>query len=224
MTLVALIVIPMTFGNCGQRDRPPLPEFTSNNSRITSARQRSRGRNVRRSHRDESLQRRRRKASKSLTTSNNTLYDVAWKSQFLSGLMMPIMMFIGNLGYVAVVVLGGYLTVARPSPSAIFKPLFNTSARSHSRSPNWQTSPTSCSRRPRRRSASLNSSRKRKNSRNRRPVILETVTGHVEFKDVHFGYSPDKIIINDFSAEAKPGRKSPSSDRPARARLPWSSC
>jgi ATP-binding cassette subfamily B multidrug efflux pump len=44
-------------------------------------------------------------------TYNNTLYGVAWKSQFLSGLMMPIMTFIGNLGYVAVVVVGGYLTV-----------------------------------------------------------------------------------------------------------------
>ena len=38
---------------------------------------------------------------------NNTLYDSAWKSQFLSGLMMPIMIFIGNLGYVAVAILGG---------------------------------------------------------------------------------------------------------------------
>jgi ATP-binding cassette subfamily B multidrug efflux pump len=42
---------------------------------------------------------------------NNVLYDVAWKSQFLSGLMMPIMMFIGNLGYVAVAILGGYLAI-----------------------------------------------------------------------------------------------------------------
>jgi ATP-binding cassette subfamily B multidrug efflux pump len=48
-----------------------------------------------------------------LDTSNNMLYEAAWKSQFLSGLMMPIMTFIGNLGYVAVAILGGYLSHQR---------------------------------------------------------------------------------------------------------------
>ena len=58
---------------------------------------------------------------------NTTLYGVAWKSQFLSGLMMPIMSFISNISYVAVVVVAATWRFARLSPSGISRPLFNMS-------------------------------------------------------------------------------------------------
>ena len=51
------------------------------------------------------------KSIEKFDTFNNTLYSSAWKSQFLSGMMMPIMSFIGNLGYVAIAILGGYLAI-----------------------------------------------------------------------------------------------------------------
>ena len=50
---------------------------------------------------------------KKFTELNNTLYNSAWKSQFLSGMMMPIMTFVGNLGYVLVTILGGWLTIKK---------------------------------------------------------------------------------------------------------------
>ena len=56
------------------------------------------------------------------------------------------------------------------------------------------------------------------------PAKLDGVTGNVTFKDVSFGYLPEKTVINDFSANVKSGQKWPSSGRPARVRPPWSSC
>ena len=97
---------------------------------------------------------------------------------------------------------------ATPSPSATSRRSSSTCARSPSRSPSSPRSPTSCSR-PRRRPSGSSSSwtKPRKCPRPASPVRLETVGGAVEFQHVHFGYSPDKIIINDFSRRVEPGQK-----------------
>jgi len=76
-------------------------------------------------------------------TINDTLFDSAWKSEFLTGLLFPIMNFVGNLGYVAICVLGGYLVVKGTIPMEISRLLSNICARSPNpsrRSPRYPTS------------------------------------------------------------------------------------
>ncbi len=75
---------------------------------------------------------------------NDKLYESAWKSQFLSGLMQPIMNFVGNLGYVAVAIVGSIFAAAAPSPSAIFRRSSSTSRTSPSPSSSWRRCPTCC--------------------------------------------------------------------------------
>ncbi len=140
--------------------------------------------------------------------SNNHLYDAAWKSQFLSGLMMPIMTFIGNLGYVAVAILGGYLAIQGTITVGDIQ-AFIQYVRSFTQ-PIMQLANISNVLQQTAAAAErvfefLEESEEVEESAE--PLKLENVAGHVEFKDVHFGYSPDKIIINDFSAEAEPGHK-----------------
>lgn len=140
--------------------------------------------------------------------SNNKLYDSAWKSQFLSGLMMPIMMFIGNLGYVAVAILGGYLAI-RGTITVGDIQAFIQYVRSFTQ-PITQLANISNVLQQTAAAAErvfefLEEDEEVAEAES--PVKLEDVKGHVEFKDVHFGYSPDKIVINDFSAEAEPGHK-----------------
>jgi len=139
---------------------------------------------------------------------NSTLYSSVWKAQFLSGLMMPIMMFIGNLGYVAVAVLGGWLAIRNLITVGDIQ-AFIQYVRSFTR--------------PIRQLASISNILQQTAAAAERvfefleeeeevseaidPVELEKVDGQVEFKNVRFGYDPSKIIINGFSAVAKPGQK-----------------
>ena len=94
---------------------------------------------------------------------NKTLFSSAWISQFLSGLMMPIMNFVGNLGYVGVAVLGGIWLTATSSPSVIYRPSSNTCATLPSPSPRSPIFPTCCSRRRPRLSACSSSWRRLRN-------------------------------------------------------------
>jgi ATP-binding cassette subfamily B protein len=139
---------------------------------------------------------------------NNTLYGSAWKSQFLSGLMMPVMMFIGNLGYVAVCIIGGWLAV-KGSITVGDIQAFIQYVRSFTQ-PITQIANISNVMQQMAASAErvfefLDEEEEVADTKD--PVHLKQVNGSVEFKDVHFGYNPDKIIINDFCAEVKPGQK-----------------
>src|SRR3972149_5968505 len=139
---------------------------------------------------------------------NGTLYDSAWKSQFLSGLMMPVMMFIGNLGYVGVAILGGYLAVRGVIPVGDIQ-AFIQYVRSFTQ-PIAQIANVSNVLQQTAAAAErvfefLEEEEEALETES--PVQLTKVAGLVEFKDVHFGYNPEKIIINDFSAEIKPGQK-----------------
>ncbi len=139
---------------------------------------------------------------------NNTLYDSAWKSQFLSGMMMPIMGFIGNLGYVAVTILGGYLAVRNAITVGDIQ-AFIQYVRSFNQ-PLVQLANTSNVLQQTAAAAErvfqfLNEAEEAPDTST--PVQVEDVEGHVEFEHVHFGYTPDKIIIKDFSARIEPGQK-----------------
>ena len=139
---------------------------------------------------------------------NDTLYSSAWKSQFLSGLMMPIMNFVGNLAYVAIAILGGYLATQKAITLGDIQ-AFIQYVRNF-------TQPLS-------QIANISNVLQQTAAAAERvfeflaedeeilevddPVQLEKVEGHVEFQGVQFGYSSDKIVIKDFSADVIPGQK-----------------
>lgn len=139
---------------------------------------------------------------------NGTLYSVAWKSQFLSGLMMPIMSFIGNLGYVAVVVVGGYLTVRNAITVGDIQAFiqyvrsFNQPLMQLANISNVLQQTAAAAERV---FEFLEEPEEVKEVEN--PIQLEAIEGHVEFRDVRFGYKPEEPVIHNLSGEAKPGQK-----------------
>jgi len=139
---------------------------------------------------------------------NDTLYDSAWRSQFLSGLMFPIMNFVGNLGYVAICILGGYLAIKNLITIGDIQ-AFIQYVRSFMQ-PITQIANISNILQQTMAAAErvfefLAEPEEVPDTAN--PVALQTVEGRVEFKNVHFGYNPDKIIIDDFSAAITPGQR-----------------
>ena len=139
---------------------------------------------------------------------NDTLYDSAWKSQFLSGLMFPIMNFIGNLGYVGICILGGYLAVNNTITVGDIQ-AFIQYVRSFTQ-PITQIANISNILQQTAAAAErvfefLNE--EEEVAEPEQPVIAENFEGLVEFKNVRFGYTPDKVVINDFSFYAEPGQR-----------------
>ena len=149
-----------------------------------------------------------RKASETFEGINTVLYDNAWKSQFLSGLMMPLMSFVGNLGYVAVCVVGAVLAMNGTisfgvivafimyvrlftQPLSQIAQAFNNlqrTAAAGERVCDFLGEPELA-------------------EESDKKLCLSNVKGDVEFRHVKFGYSPDKTIIHDFSAKVKAGQK-----------------
>ncbi len=139
---------------------------------------------------------------------NNTLYKSAWKSQFFSGLMMPLMTFIGNLGYVAVAILGGYLTTQNAITVGDIQ-AFIQYVRSFTRPLGQIASASNVLQQTAAASERvfefLNESEEVADTPE--PLKIGYVKGRVEFKNVNFGYNPEKTIIHNFSALVKPGQK-----------------
>jgi len=141
---------------------------------------------------------------------NNVLYDSAWKSQFLSGLMMPIMTFIGNLGYVAVALLGGIL--AARGTIAVGDILSFIQYNKNFTQPIGQIAQVSSMLQSTAAAAErvfqfLEEEEEDQKAINPAPVSINDLNGNVSFENIHFGYNKDKIIINDFSAEVTNGQK-----------------
>jgi ATP-binding cassette subfamily B multidrug efflux pump len=139
---------------------------------------------------------------------NNTLYDSAWKSQFLSGLMFPIMNVVGNIGYVGIAIMGGYLAVQNAITVGDIQ-AFIQYVRSFTQ-PITQIANISNVLQQTAAAAErifefLGEEEEIPDVEN--PVQLEKVEGEVVFQNVRFGYSPDKIIIKNFSVDVKPGQK-----------------
>ncbi|KOR26625.1 ABC transporter ATP-binding protein [Clostridium sporogenes] len=139
---------------------------------------------------------------------NDKLYSSAWKSQFLSGMMMPIMSFIGNIGYVLVSILGGWLAIKKTIEVGDILSFiqyvrsFTQPIAQVAQIANVLQSTAAAAERV---FEFIEEEEEVKETEN--PVKLEKVSGEVEFKNVKFGYNPDKIIINDFNAKIKPGQK-----------------
>jgi ATP-binding cassette subfamily B multidrug efflux pump len=139
---------------------------------------------------------------------NNTLFDSAWKSQFLSGLMFPIMNFIGNLGYVAIAIMGGYLAVRNAitvGDIQAFIQYVRNFTQPITQIANISNILQQTAAAAERIFEFLAEEEEIPDSEH--PVQVDQIEGHVEFQHVHFGYSPDKIVIKDFSADVLPGQK-----------------
>ncbi|MDU1276917.1 MAG: ABC transporter ATP-binding protein [Clostridium sp.] len=139
---------------------------------------------------------------------NDTLYNSAWKSQFLSGMMMPIMTFIGNLGYVMVSILGGYLAVKKTievGDILSFVQYIRSFTQPIAQTAQIANVLQSTAAAAERVFEFLEEEEEIEDIKN--PVSINEIEGEVTFKDVHFGYNEDKIIINDFSSKIKPGQR-----------------
>ena len=139
---------------------------------------------------------------------NKILYDSAWKSQFLSGMMQPIMMFVGNLGYASVALTGGLLaikniiTIGDIQAFIQYVKNFTQPIQQIAQVINMVQSMSAASER-----VFEFLEEEEENQIVANPADISRITGEVTFDHVHFGYDPEKIIINDFSAHVLPGQK-----------------
>ena len=139
---------------------------------------------------------------------NDILYQSAWKSQFLSGLMLPIMNFVGNLGYAGVAISGGILaiknviTIGDIQAFIQYVKSFTQPIQQIAQVANQLQSMTAASERVFEFLGEDEEDVKVDN-----PVKLDKIEGAVEFEHVHFGYNENQIIINDFSAKVEPGQQ-----------------
>ena len=139
---------------------------------------------------------------------NEKLYTSAWKSQFLSGMMMPLMGFVGNLGYVAVCVTGAVLTIknmAQIGDIVAFMLYIRLFTQPLSQFAQAGTSLQSTAAASERVFGFL--SEAEMDSEEGKKDHIDDIKGNVSFKNVKFGYNPDKIIIKNFSADVKSGEK-----------------
>ena len=147
---------------------------------------------------------------KTFEETNEILYKSAWKSQFISGMMMPIMNFVSNLGYVGVVVLGGVLaingavTVGEIQAFIQYVRMFTMPIGQMAQVMNMLQSLAASAERI---FEFLEGEEENQIAENHAPVSASDLSGNVSFENVSFGYDEDKIIINDFSASVKDGQK-----------------
>ena len=147
-------------------------------------------------------------AIKEFSKANKELYQSAWKSQFLSGLIFPVMNFIGNIGYVAVAILGGYLaiqgkiTVGNIQSFIQYNKQFTQPINQIAQVSSMLQAMVASAERV---FEFLEEPEEVEDVEN--PKSTEGLKGNVTFDHVKFGYDEDRIIINDFSAKVKDGQK-----------------
>lgn len=206
MTLIALLILPLSMGLIGaimkrsQKYFRGQQEYLGNvNGQVEEVYS---GQNIVKAFNKEE------EVIREFEKTNDKLYESAWKSQFFSGMMMPIMQFVGNLGYVAVAILGGYLAVKRAIEVGDIQSFiqyvrsFTQPIQQVAQVANMLQSTAAASERV---FEFLEESEEDQTVPN--PVSINGLQGNVEFDHVRFGYSEDKIIISDFSAKVKEGQK-----------------
>jgi ATP-binding cassette subfamily B protein len=139
---------------------------------------------------------------------NTKLYESAWKSQFISGMMMPIMMFVGNLGYVAVVILGAFLAAKNVIEVGDIQSFiqyvrnFTQPIQQVAQVANMLQSTAAASER-----VFEFLEEDEEDQTVEHPVSVQGLEGNVTFDHVRFGYNADRTIIKDFSAHVSEGQK-----------------
>jgi ATP-binding cassette, subfamily B, multidrug efflux pump len=139
---------------------------------------------------------------------NKRLYGVAWKSQFFAGMMMPVMQFIGNLGYVAICILGGYLAIIKAiaiGDILAFIQYVRQFTQPIIQAANMAGTLQSFAAAAERVFEFLGEEEETPESA--QPVKLDDVQGRVAFDKIDFGYNPDKMVIRDFTVDIKSGQK-----------------
>lgn len=205
MTLIALVILPVSGGLIGVVVKHSQKYFVAQqtylgkiNGQIEEVYS---GQNIIKAFNREET------SLKEFDETNTVLYNSAWKSQFISGMMQPIMTFVGNLGYVAVAVSGsllairGVIEVGEIQAFIQYVKNFTQPITQMAQVSNMLQSTAAAAERvfeflnePEEDVAAVN------------PAHLDHMQGSVSFENVHFGYQPDKIIINDFSCQVKPGQ------------------
>ena len=148
------------------------------------------------------------KSIETFNSINEKLYDSAWKSQFLSGMMMPLMNLVGNLGYVGICILGGFLslngtiTVGDIQAFIQYVRSFTQPIQQIANISNVLQQTAAAAERV---FEFLDEAEEQPDPA--QPLSADLIQGEVTFAHVHFGYTPEKTIINDFSAVIRPGQK-----------------
>ena len=205
MTLVTMLILPLSFFLLSAIMKPAQKQFRQQQEYLGhvngQVEENFSGHNVVQAFNGEA------KAVDTFKTYNKKLYESAWASQFLSGMMMPIMTFVGNLGYVVVCILGGYLAVKKAvtvGDVQAFIQYVRQFTQPIAQTANIMNTLQSTAAAAERVFAFLKEDEETPETAE--PVSPEEVKGDVEFKDVRFGYTEDKIIINDFSCRVRAGQ------------------
>ena len=141
---------------------------------------------------------------------NEKLYNSAWKAQFISGMIQPIMVFVGNLGYVGVVILGGYLSIKNVIEVGDIQSFiqyvrqFTQPIQQVAQISNMLQSTVAAAERV---FGLLEEPEEKLHSDDHTDRSIDELKGNITFSHVCFGYYPDKIILKDFSADIKDGQK-----------------
>lgn len=205
MTLIALVILPVSGGLIGILVKFSQKYFVAQQSYLGKINGQVEevysGQNIVKAFNRED------EVLKEFGETNDILYQSAWKSQFLSGMMQPIMNFIGNLGYVAVAVSGSLLTIRGVIEIGDIQAFiqyvknFTQPITQLAQVSNMLQSTAAAAERV---FEFLEEEEEDQTVEN--PVRLRQMEGRVSFKNVRFGYNPDKIIIHNFSSEVEPGQ------------------
>lgn len=206
MTLIALVILPISMGLIGLVTKKSQKFFRSQQEYLGHIN--GQVEEVYGGHLVIKAFNREKDTIEEFEKTNDILYDSAWKSQFLSGMMQPIMMFVGNLGYACVALIGGLLaiknviTIGDIQAFIQYVKNFTQPIQQIAQVINMVQSMSAASER-----VFEFLGEEEEDQTAEHPANIETVTGEVTFDHVHFGYNPEQIIINDFSAKVQPGQK-----------------
>ncbi|MDO4291866.1 MAG: ABC transporter ATP-binding protein [Eubacteriales bacterium] len=205
MTLIALVILPISGGLIGVTVKHSQKYFIQQQTSLGEI-----NGQVEETYSGHSVVRafnREEETERAFDETNEKLFESAWKSQFISGMMQPIMTFVGNLGYVAVAVSGSMLAIRGAIEVGDIQAFiqyvrnFTQPITQIAQVSNMLQSTAAAAERV---FEFLEEEEEDQTVEN--PVSVKGLTGAVEFSHVHFGYTPDKIIINDFSCSVKPGQ------------------
>ena len=206
MTLVALVILPISFGLISVVIRASQKYFKQQQVYLGHVdghvEEMYSGHTVIKAFNGEE------KSIRKFDALNNELYGAGWKSQFLSGMLMPIITFVGNLSFVGVTILGGYLAVQGTisvGDILAFIQYVRSFTQPIAQTANIANVLQSTAAAAERVFEFLDSDEEVKDPVD--AVKLPEVKGNVTFKNVNFGYNSDRIIIHDFSADIQPGQK-----------------
>lgn len=206
MTIAALIIVPISMGIIGIIVKKSQKHFVKQQEYLASLN--GTVEEVYGGHDVVKVFNGEEKAIKEFDEYNEKLYETGWKSQFLSGIMHPIMNFVGNLGYVIVSILGGYLTIKNRIEVGDILSFtqyvrnFNQPISQMAQIMNMLQGAVAAAERV---FEFLDEKEEIPDVKKATPI--KNIEGNVEFKNVSFGYDDSKTIINNFSAKAKKGQK-----------------